>query len=295
MSRLSSRFPALGILAVVLFPSSWLGACGSPEIGPPVAIPAVAVDRERVPIGGPLEMTYRFTASAEVASVTEPYRVAVQFLNADGEVMFTDDHDPPVATSDWQPGETVRYDRLLFIPVYPYVGPTSIALGLYSPVTGGRVALAGEPTAEGAYVVGAIELLPPPRSIVTLREGWHRRELDGDLEWRWSTDEAIIAFRNPRQDSILYLELDGRPDLFDSPQRVDLVIGDRTIDTFVIAEGGTTVYTSTMTALDFGDDDPTQLTLRVTPTFVPAELPGANGGDARRLGVRVFHAFLESR
>jgi len=37
------------------------------------------------------------------------------------------------------------------------------------------------------------------------------------------------------------------------------------------------------------------LTLHVDQTFVPATLPDSNGVDARRLGVRVFHAFLESR
>jgi len=255
----------------------------------------VVFDRDHVPIGGPLQMTYQFTVSSEMASLTEPYRVAVQFLNARGEVIFTDDHDPPVATTNWQPGETVRYDRQLFVPVYPYVGPTSIALGLYSPVSGDRVPLAGEPTAEGTYVVGAIELVPPPRSVLTPLTGWHRTEFDGDLLWRWSTDEATIAFRNPRQNSILYFELDGRSELFASPQRVDLVIEDRTIDTFVIQEGGAAVYTTTMTALDFGDDDITQLTLRVDQTFVPAEFPDATSGDQRRLGVRLFHAFLETR
>lgn len=294
MSSTSCLPPSWHLLAL-LCAFGLSGACRPADSGQPFAIASIVFDREQVPIGGPLQMTYRFTVSSEVAGAIEPYRVAVQFLNATGEVMFTDDHDPLVATTDWQPGERVTYVRQLFVPVYPYVGRTSVALGLYSPVSGDRVALAGEPTAEGSYLVGAVELVPPPRSVMTPTTGWYRSEFDGDRVWRWSTGDATIAFRNPRQESTLYFELDGRSDLFDSPQRVDLVIGNRTIETFVIPEGGAAVYTATMTALDFGDDDITQLMLRVDQTFVPSELPGASSGDERRLGVRLFHAFLESR
>ncbi len=291
MSRGSSPLLVLPLLCTM----NLSGACGSPDMGPAVAIPELGFNRARVPIGGPLEMTYRFTASPEIGTLTEPYRVSVQFLDADGELMFIDDHDPPVATTDWRPGETVTYERRMFIPMYPYVGNASIALGLYSPVTGDRVALAGDHIGQGAYAVATIELAPPPKSILMFQDGWHQRERDGDREWQWTAGEAIITFRNPRQDSILYFELDGRPDLFESPPRVELVVGDRTIDSFSLEASGVTFHAAMVSASDFGDDDTTELTLHVDQTFVPATLPDSNGVDARRLGVRVFHAFLESR
>ena len=138
-------------------------------------------------------------------------------------------------------------------------------------------------------------LVPPPESILNFQDGWHQREGDGDREWRWSAGDAIIAFRNPRQDSILYVELDGRPDLFDSPQRVDLVVGERTIDSFSVEASGITFHTAMVSADDFGDDDTTELALHVDQTFVPAELPDSSGVDTRRLGVRVFNVFLTGR
>ena len=291
MSRVSSPLLVFPLLCTM----NLSGACGSPDMGPAVAIPVLRFNRARVPIGGPLEMTYRFTASPEIGTLTEPYRVSVQFLDADGELMFIDDHNPPVATTDWRPGETVTYERRMFIPMYPYVGNASIALGLYSPVTGDRVALAGDHIGQGAYVVATIELAPPPESFLMFQDGWHQREHDDDREWQWTAGEAIITFRNPHQDSILYFEVDGRPDLFESPQRLDLIVGDRPIDSFFLKASGVTFHTAMVSADDFGDDATTELTLHIDQTFVPADLPDSNSVDTRRLGVRVFHAFLESR
>ena len=135
----------------------------------------------------------------------------------------------------------------------------------------------------------------PLASLPTFQSGWHGRERDGYKEWRWSTAEATIAFQNPREESILSLELEGRPALFDSPQRVDLTVGRRTIDSFLIEDPGVILHTTTVSAADFGDGDLVELTLLVGSTFVPAELPGSNSTDDRRLGVRVFHMSVDSR
>ena len=208
--------------------------------------------------------------------------------------MFADDHDPPVATTDWHPGETVTYERRMFIPVYPYVGTSRLRSGssCLAPATASRCRRSHR---TGAYVVAALELAPPPDSILDLQDGWHQRERGGEREWRWSAGDATLAFQNPRQDSILYLELDGRQDLFDSPQRVELVVGERTIDSFFVEASGITFHTAEIRAADLGDDDLTELTIHVDQTFVPAELPNSTGTDTRRLGVRVFNVFLESR
>ena len=265
-------------------------------MGAAVAVPSLDLNRTRVPLGGPIEMTYRFTASSEIANLTKPYRVFVHFLDANGELLFSDDHDPPVVTTDWRPGETVTYERRMFIPVYPYYGKASIVIGLYSPITGDRLRLAGDHIGRRAYVVATIELASlKESSFLTFQDGWHQPEVDGDREWRWTTGEAIISFANPHQDSILYFELDGRPELFESPQRVDLAIGNRTIDNFLLDPPNVTFHTTMVNAGDFGDDDTVELILRVDQAFVPAELPDSDSVDNRKLGVRVFHAFLEPR
>ncbi len=283
-------------LLPILFTLSLSSACDSLDTRPPVATAELSLDRSRVPLGGPLEMTYRFTAAPEISTVTEPYRVFVHFLDTDGEILFTDDHDPPVATTDWRPGDIVTYERRMVIPMYPYVGDASIVLGLYSPGTSDRLSLAGDQISRNAYLVSTIELAPQRESsFLMFQDGWHPPEVDGGRQWQWTAAEATLAFRNPRQDSTFYVELDGRPDLFESPQRVDLTIGERTIDSFLLETSGETFHIVTVSADDFGDDDTTELTFHVDQTFIPDELPGSNGEDSRQLGVRVFYAFLETR
>ncbi len=288
------RIPALSLLLLV-FATGLPGACGAPDVGPAFAVAAVTLDRSSVPLGGRLEMVYRFTALPQIGTLTEPPRVLVQFLDADGKVLFTDDHDPPVATTAWRPGETITYRRPMYIPVRPYVGQTSIWLALSSPATGERLPLADEQTGGNGYVAATIDLAPPQRSsFPTFQNGWHRLERARGREWRWTKGIAVMAFSNPRQDSTLYLDLAGRPDLFDSPQRIDFVIGGRAVDSLLLETSGDTFHTVTLNAGDFGDDDTTELILRVDQTFVPALLTGTDSTDTRRLGVRVLFAYLET-
>ena len=55
------------------------------------------------------------------------------------------------------------------------------------------------------------------------------------------------------------------------------------------------LHTTPLSAADFDDGELAAVTLHVDSTFVPAELPGSTSADNRRLGVRVFHAFVESQ
>ena len=288
------RIPTLSLLPLV-FVTGLSGACGAPDVGRAFAVAAVTLDRSSLPLGGRLEMVYRFTVLPQIGSLTEPPRVLVQFLDPDGKVLFTDDHDPPVAATAWRPGETITYQRLMYIPVRPYVGQTSIRLALSSPATGERLPLADEQIGANGYVAASIDLVPPQRSsFPTFQNGWHRLERDRGREWRWTKGVAVMAFSNPRQDSILYIDVAGRPDLFDSPQRVDFVIGGRTVDSLLLETSRDTFHTVTLNAGDLGDDDTTELTLRVDQTFVPATLPGIDSTDTRQLGIRVLYTYLET-
>ena len=48
-------------------------------------------------------------------------------VDADDELMWTDDHDPPTPTTQWKPGQTIEYTRTVFVPIYPYVGEAGLA------------------------------------------------------------------------------------------------------------------------------------------------------------------------
>ncbi len=81
-------------------------ACGrtqQPET--PVATPAVTITRSDAAIGTPIEMRYRFVVSPNAPRFTEDEVVFVHFLDTDGELMWTDDHQPPVPTTQWQPAK----------------------------------------------------------------------------------------------------------------------------------------------------------------------------------------------
>ena len=73
--------------------------CAGTTGGPSVAMVSMGLDRATVPLGGPLEMTLRFTVSPDLMPMTEDYRVFVHLVDDNGEQIWTDDHDPPTPTS----------------------------------------------------------------------------------------------------------------------------------------------------------------------------------------------------
>jgi hypothetical protein len=289
-----------GVWSVALCAAlAWAGCGGGQDSEPPVAKPAFDASKTRVPLGSPIEVTYRFAVPSGAPEFTDDHKVFVHFLDANDELMWTDDHDPVVPTSRWRPGETVEYSRTMFIPIYPYVGETTVRLGLYAPQTGRRLPLDGPHNGQRAYDVGRLVLLPQSENVFLIfKEGWHPAEVARDnvaVEWQWTRREATIAFRNPRRDATFYLHLDGRSDLFDQPQRVQVSIGDEVLDTFDVPEREPVLRKVPITSAQFGGADMVDLKLTVDKTFVPATLPAAASNDPRELGVRVFHAFVEPK
>ena len=288
----SSAGRAVAAVAVLLV------ACGCTAAPPPVATVSVGVDRAAVPLGAPLHLQFRFNVAPDPGdALTEDYQVFVHFLDDQGEMLWTEDHDPPVPTSAWQPGQTVEYERRVKIPMYPYIGESVIAVGLYSAVDGARVPLAGTDLGQSAYRVASLRLEPQHESsFITYEEGWHSDEFSGDgrLRWRWTSGRSVVSFRNPNRDARLVLELDGRPDLFDSPQRLSLAVADRVLRELEIDTSEVIYLVEEISAADLGEEDFVELELQVAPTFVPAEIDSA-ARDTRELGLRVFYTYFEPR
>ena len=271
-------------------------AFGCAESRPPVATVTLGVDRAAVPLGAPVNLRFRFDVAPNLGeALAEDYRVFVHFLDDREEVLWTEDHDPPVPTSQWKPGQSVEYERRVKIPMYPYIGESAIAVGLYSAVDGARVPLAGEDLGQTSYRVASIRLEPQHESsFITYGDGWHPSEFSGDgrLQWRWTTDRSVFSFRNPNSDARLVLELDGRPDLFDSPQRLSLVVGDRVLRELEIDTNQMIYLVDEIAAADLGTESFVDLELLVDPTFVPVEI-NSDARDTRQLGIRVFYTFFE--
>jgi len=276
---------------------AWLlVAFGCTESQSPVATVTVGVDRAAAPLGATLNLRFRFDVTPVPGeALAEDYRVFVHFLDDRGEVLWTEDHDPPVPTSQWQPGRSVEYERRVRIPMYPYIGESLIAVGLYSTVDGARVPLAGADLGQTSYHVASIRLDPQHESsFVSYGEGWHPSEFTGDglSQWRWTTGRSVVSFRNPNRDSRLVLEFDGRPDLFDSPLRLSLAVGDRVLQEMELDTNQIVYLVDEISAADLGTESFVELELRVDPTFVPAEIDSA-AGDTRELGIRVYYIYFE--
>lgn len=287
----------VGVCAIVLA-SVLAWGCAEPTPDP-VMSGTLTLDRAEAPLGSPIEMVYSFSLFDSVPAFDRDYRVLAHFLDADDQVMWTDDHDPPTPTTAWRPGQTITYARTLFLPLYPYVGEASISVGLYATDDSARVPMMGEDVGQRAYRMGTLQLLPQSENVFSIHQsGWHDPETlsaDPSVGWRWTEQEAILAFRNPNDNVVFYLEAAGRPDLLDGAQTVTLSIGDVVIEAFTLVSQSRELRQIPIAVEQFGTSEMVELKIAVDGTFVPAERSAANAGDTRTLGLRVFEAFVDAR
>ena len=272
-------------------------ACARVDDAPPVATPTVALSHRDAPIGSPIEMTYKFGVAADAPPFADDYWVFVHFVDNNGELMWTDDHQPPTPTRGWKPGSTIEYQRTMFIPKFPYVGETRVTVGLFSPATGQRLPLAGESEGQREYRVAAFNMrLQTDGLFVIFRDGWHETEAgEGGREWQWSQKQATLVFRHPGRDVRFYLEADQPGSaVFSEPQRVELRIGDAIVDAFSPPPSGASVIRRfDIPAGRLGAGETVEMTLSVDKTFVPAGVPVLKSSDPRELGLRVFRAYVQ--
>jgi hypothetical protein len=283
-------------LLPVLVLAAVVGACGGKsDTAAPLATPSLSLNRSRIPLGSPVELSFRFQV-APSARFTKDYRVLVHFLDADEEMMWADDHTPPVPTSAWKPGQTVEYTRTMFVPLYPYIGEASVVVGLYLPGTSERVPLVGDSGGQREYRVAKVRLQPQTDNVfLAYLDGWHGPETAADnqsVEWQWTRKDAVLRFRNPKRNALFYLEYDGQPSMFDSPQTVTVYLRDEAVDSFQVTNTEPSIRKIALKAAQFGSEDVAVIRVAVDRTFVPALVKPGNR-DNRELGIRVFHAFVE--
>jgi hypothetical protein len=262
---------------------------------PPVATPSVTLNHDKVPIGSPVKLTYKFTVAPNAPDIIkgEDYWVFVHVLDPTGEQLWTDDHAPAQPTSGWKPGQTIEYTRTVFVPNYPYIGEAVMRLGLYHRSSGKRLTLTAPEASRKEYVVSKFQLQPQSENIFLIyKDGWHAAEVsaeDATAEWQWTKKTATISFRNPKKNLSFYLEWDARTDLFTPPQQVTITLGGEQIGAFAADNRDRKMMTFPITAAQLGTGDMAEIVINVDRSFSPG------GGDTRELGIRVFHAFVEPR
>jgi hypothetical protein len=170
-----------------------------------------------------------------------------------------------------------------------------VLAGLYDVSTNERLKLSLADRGDRSYQVAEFELLPQTENVFLIfKDGWHPAEVaaaNPSIEWQWTKKEATLAFRNPKRDSTLFLQVD-------NPSRaaateVNIRIGDQIITTVPVAPDVAPVRKIPLTAAQLGSGDMVEVRLVADRTFVPALEPGVKSNDTRELGVRVFHAFVQ--
>ncbi len=290
---------AMGVaLATTLTGALVLPACSRSkpvEVNP--IIPSIEVSRERAPLGSALEVTYTWTLEPGAKKLDRDYRAMVHFLDTHEVMLFEDDHMPIPPPSMWEPGETYSYTRTRFIPVYPYVGEVEVRMGLYPyPGRGERPALKGDDSGFREYTVATMELLPQTENIfLVYKEGWHNPETHPEnpgIERTWTKGEALVSFKNPKKDVIVYLEADTCVKCFSNPPELTVSVGDNVGLRFPVDEPSIFLKKIRVSTEDLGDEEWVDLRLKMNESFIPNQLDPPLNNDDRELGLNVYHLYV---
>jgi hypothetical protein len=284
---------AAALVGVVLLPACTRRQAA--EVNP--IVPSIKFNRVKAPLGSALEITYTWTVEPGARKLDQNYWALVHFLDSHGVMLFSDDHQPQPEPASWEPGKTYSYTRTRFVPVYPYVGEVEVRMGLYPhPGRGERPALKGEDRGFREYKVATIELLPQTENIfLVYKEGWHNPETHPDnpsVERTWTKKDALVSFRNPKKDVIVYLEADTCVPCFATPPELTLSVGDNV--GLRIPFQGPEVHLEKVRvkAADLGTDEWTDLRLSMSGSFVPKNLNPPLNNDDRELGLNVYHLYV---
>ena len=258
-------------------------------------VPKFEVNRSRAPLGSAIEVTYTWQVEPTAKKLTQDHRAFVHFVDSHGVMLFEDDHTPVPPVTAWEPGKSYSYTRTKFIPVYPYVGDVDVRVGLSPVGKGERVMLKGEDAGLREFKVAKIELLPQTENIfLVYKQGWHNPESspqNPSIERTWTKKDALISFKNPKKDVVVYLEADTNSKAFDAPPVLTVAVNNKAGATIAIPNSEVFMRKIRVKAADLGQDEWVDLRLSMNQSFVP-KLKGVNAHDDRELGLLVYHLYV---
>ena len=235
------------------------------------------------------DIQYDWKTGADFVKTGKDLTVFVHFWHGNN-MLFQDDHTPPVPTSQWEPGQEYKYQRRIYIPSFidefdpTFKGKETLRLsvGLYNPYD-----RSGESRRE--VLNTKMEVVPPPPDVpeIIYETGWHEQEIDPKAplrKWRWIDGEARCIVDNPHRDSLLVIRggvnKQAIPD-----QKVTFKINDMVLDEFVPDEV-TFEKSYTVKKEMLGEKDAFTLTIAVDKTFIPAQV-FPQSTDKRELGCMI--------
>jgi len=240
------------------------------------------------------DIQYGWKTGADFIKAGTDLTVFVHFWHG-SNLLFQDDHIPPVPTSQWEPGQEYKYQRRIYIPAFidefdpTFKGEETLRLsvGLYNPYD-----RSGESQRE--VLNTSLKVVPPPPDVpeIVYEKGWHEQEIDPKSplrKWRWTSGEARCIVDNPHQDSLLVIRGGVNKEIF-TDQKVIFKINDMVLDEFIPDEASfEKSYTVKKEML--GEKDEFTLTVAVDKTFIPSKVFPQNI-DQRELGCAVSFIYF---
>jgi hypothetical protein len=170
-------------------------------------------------------------------------------------------------------------------------------MGLYPyPGRGERPALKGEDKGFREYKVATLELLPQTENIfLVYKDGWHNPETHPEnpsVERTWTKKEALVSFKNPKADVIVYVEGDTCVKCFKSAPELTVAVGEKAGLRVPIDGPQVHIRKIRVKAEDLGDGEWVDLRLSMNESFVPKNLEPPLNNDDRELGFNVYHLYV---
>jgi hypothetical protein len=261
----------------------------APDVNP--IVPSMKLNRDQVAIGGAVEVTYSWVVEPGARPIPANYRAFAHFLDPQKTVLFDDDHVPQPSPDKWEAGKTYTYTRTLFVPSVAYVGPVQLIMGLYPDSgKGDRIALKAEDIGMRAHRVGTAELTPQTGNIfLVYKDGWYGSEAEpkDPVQRTWTKQSAVVSFKNPKQDVVVYLQADTNVKAFVQPPVLTVSAGAAAAISVPIESSDVFLKRIRFDAKQLGEAEWVDLRLAMSESFVPKKL-GMNQ-DSRELGLMVYH------
>jgi len=241
------------------------------------------------------DILYKWKTTDKFVNPAQDLNVFVHFWHKEN-LLFTDDHNPKTATTQWEPGKEYVYTRKIYIP--PFIDEYSpdfegeeklkISIGFFSS-NGGMEKIKQKIFEE------TVSVLPPHLDTPEIRyvEGFYDLEIRPETylkRWRWTTKTAKCLIDNPRRDFLLIIKGGIYLEALDE-QTLVFKINNLTLDEFVAKdEFFEKSYQIKKDML--GNRDEFQLILSMDKTFVPAKID-PDSTDGRELGLCVSLIYIQ--
>jgi hypothetical protein len=159
-----------------------------------------------------------------------------------------------------------------------------------------RPALKGDDAGLREYRVGKLEFVPQTENIfVVYKDGWHNPETQAEnpsVERTWTKKEALVSFKNPKKDVIVYLEGDTCVKCFPQTPELTVSVGNDVGLRFPVESPEVYLKKIRVKAQDLGGEEWVDLRLKMNQSFVPKSLNPPMNDDDRELGSVVYHLYV---